>query len=123
LAEGVTVVFNRNVEKVFFNYFFFTHFSLNGLITVFNIAVVFIGSMLGVGVRDGRWSIQRSGRPNGLHPVRAQGIGGARSGRVKNKKLCFAKIFIFDAAEPPQSPVFCGAKNAPKKCCAYRIRI
>jgi hypothetical protein len=35
--------------------------------------------------------------------VTAQGIGGARSGHGAA------------GAEPPQSPVFCGAKNAPKK--------
>jgi hypothetical protein len=35
-------------------------------------------------------------------PVRAQGIGGARSGHG------------VAGAEPPESPVFCGAKNAPK---------
>jgi hypothetical protein len=49
----------------------------------------------------------------------AQGIGGVRSSRARNKNLCKARIFIFAVTEPPQSPVFCGVPQFAvlrKKC-------
>jgi hypothetical protein len=64
------------------------------------------------------------------HAVRAQGIGGARSGRVKQKIPCKAWDFLLGVTEPPQSPVFCyavcraflppeGAPDTSRKACCW----
>jgi hypothetical protein len=48
----------------------------------------------------------RKRSPEGAFTVRAQGIEGARSGRVNHKKIhVFHVFFLVAATEPPQSPV------------------